>query len=283
MERRVMDTKYTKDGKKVAVLGKLNNEEWIVQEIFVTNGKEFPGGENFTTKTLLDEPAKSWAEKHKDETERTLKAARAVLEKLQTDTKIIRQKKNAADLINKIIASYSEIDVAQLETLCLFVSGQITHCVIKTWNGYQIRQLADLLSSNNDYGRLEGIKLVSLFGCRENGERQNGDRYYSLAWRINQYRDGSGSESTIWPCVSHDAAIAKIDELIADSPACQELIDLKKKYNLQNPTAEKISDYRKKYLDAQEKNVEDKRGVLRAEEIKLLELHNQSEKENSND
>ena len=49
-----MEIKYTKDGKKVAILGKLNDTTWIVQEIFILNGQELPCGENFTTKTLLD-------------------------------------------------------------------------------------------------------------------------------------------------------------------------------------------------------------------------------------
>ena len=58
-----MQTKYTTDGKKVAIVGKLNNTETIVQEIFVSeNGSEIPAGENFVVKSLLDAPAKSWKE-----------------------------------------------------------------------------------------------------------------------------------------------------------------------------------------------------------------------------
>lgn len=58
-----MNIKYTTDGKKVVVLGDLNSNEKIVQEIFITpSGNELPGGENFVVKSLLDEPAKSWKE-----------------------------------------------------------------------------------------------------------------------------------------------------------------------------------------------------------------------------
>ena len=57
-----MDYKFTKDGKKVVVIGKLNNQETIVQEIFVVNGGEVPGGENFVAKGLLDNPGISWKE-----------------------------------------------------------------------------------------------------------------------------------------------------------------------------------------------------------------------------
>ena len=55
--------KYTTDGKKVVVIGDLNQTEKIVQEIFVTeDGAEIPSGERFVVKSLLDEPAKSWQE-----------------------------------------------------------------------------------------------------------------------------------------------------------------------------------------------------------------------------
>lgn len=55
--------KYTTDGRKVVVIGDLNQTEKIVQEIFVTkDGDEIPSGERFVVKSLLDAPAKSWKE-----------------------------------------------------------------------------------------------------------------------------------------------------------------------------------------------------------------------------
>lgn len=39
------DIKYTGDGKKVLVVGKLNAIQTIVQEIFVSAGQEIPSGE----------------------------------------------------------------------------------------------------------------------------------------------------------------------------------------------------------------------------------------------
>lgn len=56
--------KYTTDGRKVVIIGDLNQTEKIVQEIFVTeDGAEIPSGERFVVKSLLDTPAKSWKEK----------------------------------------------------------------------------------------------------------------------------------------------------------------------------------------------------------------------------
>jgi len=56
--------KFLNDGRKVKVIGKLNNQEMIVQEIFVTkSGDEIPSGESFTAKSLHDEPVLSYKDK----------------------------------------------------------------------------------------------------------------------------------------------------------------------------------------------------------------------------
>lgn len=47
------EIKYTTCGKKVVVIGDLNQTEKIVQEIFVTNdGAEIPSGERFVYESL---------------------------------------------------------------------------------------------------------------------------------------------------------------------------------------------------------------------------------------
>ena len=56
------EIKYTSDGKKVAVIGRLNNQEQIVQEVFVVDGSEIPSGEHFVVKSLHDVPVLSWKE-----------------------------------------------------------------------------------------------------------------------------------------------------------------------------------------------------------------------------
>ena len=61
--------KYTTDGKKVVVLGNLNSQEKIVQEVFVVDGSEIPSGEHFIVKSLHDATAISWKEKRLQEIE----------------------------------------------------------------------------------------------------------------------------------------------------------------------------------------------------------------------
>lgn len=58
-----MNHKFTSDGRKVAIIGALNAKETIVQEVFITDGTEFPAGEHFVVKTLLDAPAETYKAK----------------------------------------------------------------------------------------------------------------------------------------------------------------------------------------------------------------------------
>jgi hypothetical protein len=86
-----------------------------------------------------------------------------------------------------------------------------------------------------------------LFGCRKDRTRYEQEgRKFNLDYRINQYRDGSGSWTTIYPCKSYEEAVSKLDEFISNMPDKQisdNTLVLKSKHNLQNPSAEKIRNY----------------------------------------
>lgn len=89
----------------------------------------------------------------------------------------------------------------QLAALDHFLSGAITHVVMKAGygSGLKIVPFADALTVPEDdrYSRRESeMKLVSLFGS------SGGD----LSWRINTYRDGSGSWIEMVPCTTEDEA-----------------------------------------------------------------------------
>lgn len=88
--------------------------------------------------------------------------------------------------------------IKALENLEYFIDGKITHFVIDRWK-YKIVAAADAHcdSSNQD------TKLLTLFG------RSDGD----LAWRLNQYYDGSGSHFAAYPCLSYEEATTKLIEL----------------------------------------------------------------------
>jgi hypothetical protein len=264
--------KYTKDGKKVAVIGKLNNEEWIVQEIFVSNGKEYPAGENFVEKTLLDEPVETYQSRQAKVTEDRLKKLKDQIEKMEKETSIIRRKRETAQLINRATEKYQNIDPEQLELFFAFISGEITHLIIEKYQDYEIVSLIDGVEATDSWhGRIssEGLRLVSLFGCNESGERYKKDRTFRLDWRINRYRDGSGNWADIWPCNSLEDAAQKLDEILSDKDACEKYIDLKKKYRLKNPTKEKIKEYYNRCVEGKKESVATAKTTLKNKEQEL--------------
>ncbi|KQQ60114.1 hypothetical protein ASF84_05225 [Pseudomonas sp. Leaf127] len=197
--------KYTGDGKKVAVIGKLNAEQAIVQEIFVSAGQEIPSGENFVVKSLHDAPAISWKEndlkKQEERYERETKRLKDDLESQSRRLGIAKEKaKSHADAL---MAFANKAEAPQLDILKKFLSGEITH-LYKAGYSPEIFEWADDLKSfdtdNDSWNRrvkVDGMKLVSLFGYSDG----------NLAYRLHTYRDGSGGSAEILPATSYEQAL----------------------------------------------------------------------------
>jgi hypothetical protein len=197
------DIKYTSDGKKVLVVGKLNAEQTIVQEIFVSAGQEIPSGENFVVKSLHDAPAESWKEKNLRELEQRYEKSRKELEQQiaqqhQRLTMIKDKAKHHADALFKFV---DKADAKSLDLLKKVMSGQVTHIFVSgyspeifEWDGGK-----GVYEEDRDYNRVEirGIKLLSLYGYSD------GD----LEYRLHTYRDGSGGSQQIFPVCSYAEAL----------------------------------------------------------------------------
>lgn len=235
--------KYTKDGRKVVVIGKLNAAEYIVQEIFCTgDGAEIPSGEQFVEKTLMDAPAVSWKEKNlakaealydkeKARTDRELKALREKYEKSRDHLKAV---------INA--AGYHRIAFEEqtFGTFLDFIAGRISHVVVSDWGKVEIMTLEDALALNDRWDH-DGFRLLSLYG---KGVKD-------FEWRINKYSDGSGSGGqTVLPAKSFDHAreiVAEVitEKLAADNPRfCESWIQTREELNLAVPTDEQIKAFR---------------------------------------
>ena len=130
-----MELKYANDGKKVAVIGKLNAQESIVQEIFVINEQEIPSGENFVAKSLHDSPAISWKEKEERRIEINLNQLKKDYEKAENDHRRLMLDlcnkssaiKDHMRYVNSLLAT--DIDPDVLNTLTNFLSGDIKYIV----------------------------------------------------------------------------------------------------------------------------------------------------------
>lgn len=212
--------KFTADGKKVSIIGKLNQAEWIVQEVFVTKeGAEIPAGENFVVKSLLDAPAESWKEKSLRELEERYEASK---NRLEREREAMERKLSDAIALSKVKANAlfafsRNSDSEQLNILVRFMSGEITHffdaqgCAILTF---------DEAVTEHDYHRrsIEGLKLISLFGS------SNGD----LQYRLHNYSDGSGGSREVIPFTSYAEAFGYAQAAFNDT--CKRYVEPNQSY-----------------------------------------------------
>ncbi|GAG11454.1 unnamed protein product, partial [marine sediment metagenome] len=141
-----MEMKYLSDGRKVAVIGTLNNTETIVQEIFVTkDGADIPSGENFTVKSLHDEPVMSWEKKQEAKLEKRIKDLERRKEiadkecyqsqsKLKAYGEIVKSTRKMIDLLPE----------SELKTFSLFITGSAMYFVL---DRYDITEPARMIDS----------------------------------------------------------------------------------------------------------------------------------------
>jgi hypothetical protein len=88
-----------------------------------------------------------------------------------------------------------------LERLEDVLEGKFSHFVTGNYGGYEIMTKERGLDQGDRYDKK--LKLLSLFG----------DTGGDLEWRLNDYRDGSGSWRQVYPCASEDEARSKLIDL----------------------------------------------------------------------
>jgi len=177
--------KYTSDGKKVIVLGKLNSQETIVQEIFIINEQEIPSGESFVVKNLHDAPAKSWYETRLESLKMTYDTKSkqyAVGIRVLKDNydKLRALTINKCDYLRQFVDNAS---IEQFDRLTKFLTGNIKYIVCQGYDTNIIPFDEILLDSDKS-----GLRLLTLFG-RGKGV---------LDWGINKWADGSGIDTRIF-------------------------------------------------------------------------------------
>jgi flagellar biosynthesis chaperone FliJ len=192
------DLKYLSDGRKVSVIGKINQTEYIVQEIFITEtGDEIPSGENFTAKSLHDAPVKSWKEKEVDKIEARHQKAQDEYKKLEAEIKLLKGKRQGyADILSqneKFINLFNEADTT---LLCDIVTGNIEYMVpISSYSSaFEVIHIEDGLFDfeRSYYGETQnykGLKMMQVLALKSSP--YSSDRRCGLM--VNQYIDGSGS------------------------------------------------------------------------------------------
>jgi hypothetical protein len=222
-----MEIKYTSDGKKVVVIGNLNAQEKIVQEIFVVNNQEVPSGENFVVKSLHDSPAISWKEKNLKELEDNYESKRKQytndIERLrkeyETKSKELKQKLEYAGSVLKNVAPDS------FQTLVDCLTGNIKWVVV---TGYT----PELLLWGQFHTMYEDkFRLLSIYG-RDNG---------SFTYARGYYIDSSGGSTNFVPFSNYEDAFELFKQEVLKRGINDATIILAKKYNILFPEAEIVA------------------------------------------
>jgi hypothetical protein len=187
-----MDTKFLSDGRKVVIVGALNNQETIVQEVFVTpQGDEIPGGERFIAKSLHDTPVETYLSKEKARQEAALAKAKAQIDSVNREIADTRNKLSLyRDQLKQVKAFADHIDEQDLNHFIDVMTGQLNYAVQADYRIPKIERFSEYMSViENSYGnkRYEGLKMMSVLG--------NSDGKIGL--RVNRWSDGSGGYSDV--------------------------------------------------------------------------------------
>jgi hypothetical protein len=257
-----MKVKYTNDNKKVAIVGKLNNKESIVQEIFIKeDGSEIPSGENFVVKSLHDAPVKSWKEEKAEEIE---KRYNEVKEKYDSDIKIYR--KNFENEKLKLTAKteylkkfISKAAVEHFEILEKFLKGEIKFLVQGSYSP-KIIKYKDFISEYD--GR--NLRLLCMYG-KDDG---------TIGYGINRYPDGSGSWDNYFPFSTHQEAVKKLSEIVKSKTCISEYtIKLSQEYGFElNQDA--LAKYRKEKIEDLEERIKKNKSSIKECKDRLKEIKN---------
>lgn len=240
-----MEIKYTTDGKKVVIIGNLNSQEKIVQEVFIVNGNEIPSGENFVVSSLHDAPAISWKEKSlKDLEERYERETKQLNTKISETTRLLNKEYDSVreklNYVGRVLKNASE---ESFNMLVDYLTGNIKWVVITGWNLELVP--FDHFDENCNYERNK-LRLVSIFG-QDDG---------SLSYARGNYSDASGGKEHFIPFNSYEEALAKFSELLVNKPTYyDDTINKAEKFNV-SLDEEKLKVYYDNKRESLQKNID---------------------------
>lgn len=259
-----VEIKYTTDGRKVAVVGKLNSQETIVQEIFISNGNEIPSGENFVVKSLHDAPVVSWKEAELKKLEERYNKEKANYE-LELD-RLYKERREKGHKIMEIL-SYQDKLIKHLpknefDRLSMILSGEIEWVVVdRDYMLPQIWKFEDWkLAEDGD----KKLKLLTVWGEDDGTMTYGLGNYasYSSSFEsknVNFFRDKESAEA----CYA---------DLLRKQSISDNVIVAAKKYNV-TLDPEKLEVFKQSKIASENKAIEDyKKQILdRENNIKKYE------------
>jgi hypothetical protein len=253
------ELKYTSDGKKVVVVGSLNSQEKIVQEIFMVDGSEIPSGEHFTVKSLHDSPVVSWKESELKKLEERFERERKnyLLDIEKNEKQYIEKTKELRAKINYIAKVLKNANESSFTTLVDFITGEIGWIVI---SGYD-PEIVNFKDFNQMYE--DKLRLFSLFG-KDDG---------SFTYAVGQYYDYSGGSKEFFPFKNYDDAFSKFKDILLSKGVDDRSIKIAEKYKISFPR-EKVEEYKKKKIDSFSGHIKDYLKKIDEWEKLIVEISN---------
>ena len=180
-----MEAKYLSDGRKVVVIGQLNNVESIVQEVFVSDsGDQIPSGEKFTVKSLHDEPVKSWKEREAAKVDAIYLRKKDELSGIEREIRDMRSKRSShAKIISSNLRQINELENLDVGILADVMARNIKWVCSVNWSWEKVMTFDEFIEVRNTYD--DGVKLISVHAKNDK----------TLMYKVGSYSDGSGSDS----------------------------------------------------------------------------------------
>lgn len=193
---------WTESGRKAVYAGEIDGQKFvrIMMERDDEDGvEEWPSEKLTPVSRVFDaEPTEVLSPR--------LVAAQEQLSKLLAEAQEARKSLHEAQKLERD-ARAAAVKFPEIQTAVDFLEGRITHCVVEDYSSVEIKPLSEVLDTKDEYNRRPdgGLKMLALFGY---------DKGKPPRWAINRYSDGSGSWTTITPCVGIEAAQAMVSGML---------------------------------------------------------------------
>lgn len=215
------ERKYLENGTAVEVVETIAGG-FLVQQIYENGEDEWMGDRKFYAERVFDEAPTEALDARFSELQ-------IQIEKMEHRKDELQQLHRQSETDHKqILDKLSRHE--QLRHLMDFIDGKITHYVTHDYWRLEIIPFTEAICGGEDsrHPNKSRLRLLSLFG----------DTKGNLAWNLNRYRDGSGSETMAYPVTSYEEGVRLLGQLIAASlekPPTEYLIASANKYGIALP------------------------------------------------
>jgi hypothetical protein len=190
---------YLGDGSKAELVGELEGK-YLVRQILIGNEDydeyEYSSDVIMEVGRIYDEVPKIAYDERLVEVKKQIDEEKSKLKKIKEE--VSKYTDDQKEIVSKL-----EINDA-VKYVFDYIEGKITHFVIGQYSGYKIETFNEAVKERDTWRNTR--RLITL----------SADESAKPSWRINAYRDGSGSDNTVYPCKSYEEAQSKLQSLMAD-------------------------------------------------------------------